>query len=126
MALLNAKAKMENDRGSALFEAIAVLSALLTVIMGVAAVTYIHSANTWLNYHVEQTLYCLSEGQANCKSQLKTQVEQQLPWGKIRSIEVWTLNGSWTVEVKWLWNSKQLTVRRKLDLSDVVASKALR
>jgi len=118
--------RLSDRAGSALFEALPVSILLVVFVSGLLLAAYLLFARSWIQYHSEQALYCVSEGHssAQCKFQLKEKLERFLPWGDTSVY----LNGGddhWHVEVTWKYRGYAFHLRKELNPKQILNAKAL-
>jgi hypothetical protein len=124
MAPLNAIPASE--RGTAVVEATAVIPLLIVCTGGLILAAYLLFARNWIEYQVEQSLYCLAEHRSLCRGRLETQVGHFLPGG---TFQVRRLTGSvqdFQVEAIWRFQNIAFSFRKELSLKEAARKRDLR
>jgi hypothetical protein len=105
-----------NSRGQALIEGVIAIPLLFAGFAFILSLSYFGFASTWIGYQMDQSLFCLAEGQPEnrCTSQFRTQIRSGLPFGQITNLKLEELKRDfWQARVEWIW-MKQRISRKKL------------
>lgn len=118
---------ISNDRGTALLEAVPVMLLVVTFLVGIMVAFYLFFTRAWIQYQSEQALYCaaVTRSSFSCQSQLISQLNKFLPWGRSSAVLQATEN-KWTVEVRWIYGKFSFHTTKELTPKVILGAKALR
>ncbi|MGE4130809.1 MAG: hypothetical protein AB7F86_04180 [Bdellovibrionales bacterium] len=99
----------------------------MALVLAVLVVCYFYFSRVLITYHVEQTLYCLAENQANsrCRERLKNRIQRLLPFGRIEQLELSKPQDKPHILLIWRLKDFPIKIDRTLNLRASQVRRAL-
>lgn len=107
---------MSNHNGQSILEAILLLPCAFLLLLCFSWLSYAGFARAWIGFQMDKALFCLAEGtqQWECEKSAKQAMNQFLPFGQIRLLNLQTQPDRWQAKVAWEWNEIHLLKEKSL------------